>query len=450
MARSVGIIGTGYVGLVSGACFAELGARVICADKDAEKIRRLEAGQIPIYEPGLEALVARNAAEGRLSFTSRLSRAVAESELLFIAVGTPPDPATGEADLASVFAVAEAIAVLLVPGAFRLVVIKSTVPVGTGARIADRIRALNPRAEFAMASNPEFLREGSAIEDFLVPDRIVIGTDEIAAAAPLTRLYQPLTDKGVPLLATGIKSAEMIKYASNAFLATKVAFINEMADICDYVGADVEDVAQGMGLDGRIGGKFLKAGPGIGGSCFPKDTRALVQLARASGSDTTIVRAAIAANTSHMEQMARKILAALPHAPERSAVAALGLTFKAGTDDVRESPALAILNRLAEEGVTVRAYDPAGMENARGERGGDRLRYAEDAYAAMRDADALVILTEWEEFRRLDWPRVKAALAHPLVIDLRNLYAPEEVRAHGLRYRSVGRPPAYANSQVSG
>lgn len=433
------IIGTGYVGLVSGTCFAEIGARVICVDKDAEKIRQLEAGMMPIYEPGLETLVASNRESGRLSFTSRLVEAVETSEILFIAVGTPPNPETGEADLSYVFAVAEEIAALLTPGQFRLIVTKSTVPIGTGERIADRIRAINPQATFAVASNPEFLREGSAIEDFLAPDRIVIGTDTPEAESLLTTLYSPLTARGAPLLATSIKSAEMIKYASNSFLATKVAFINEMADVCDYVGANVEDVARGMGMDARIGQKFLKAGPGIGGSCFPKDTRALVQLAVAAGSDATIVRAAIAANESHKERMAKKILASLPHAPERSTVAALGLTFKAGTDDVRESPSITILSLLAKAGVTIRAYDPEGMENAQQERG-DMFQYAEDTYAAMQGADALVILTEWEQFKTLDWARVKAALAHPLVLDLRNLYTPEEVRTAGLHYKSVGRP----------
>lgn len=434
----VGIVGTGYVGLVSAACFAELGAHVVAVDRDEAKISQLLAGNIPIYEPGLESLVIRNQREGRLRFSTTLAKAAAQCETLFIAVGTPPTPDTGEADLSFVFAVAEEIAALLKPEAQRLIVTKSTVPVGTGDQIVARIRAINPKARFSVASNPEFLREGSAIGDFLSPDRIVIGVENDAAKQQLHRLYKPLTDKGAPLLVTSIKSAEMIKYASNSFLATKVAFINEMADICDFVGANVEDVARGMGLDARIGQKFLKAGPGIGGSCFPKDTRALVQLARAAGSDTTIVRAAIAANESHKENMARKILATLPRAPQDSTVAALGLTFKAGTDDIRESPAMTILCLLAEAGVAIRAYDPEGMENAKAEYG-EMMVYTEDALDAMQGADAVVILTEWEQFRHLDWAQAKTALAHPLVLDLRNLYHPEDVRAYGLEYHSVGR-----------
>lgn len=437
-APTLGIVGTGYVGLVSGACFAELGTQVIAVDRDETKITQLQVGTIPIYEPGLESLVIRNQREGRLRFSTQLAEAVAQCETLFIAVGTPPTPDTGEADLSYVFAVAEEIAALLKPELPRLIVTKSTVPVGTGEQIAARIHAINPKARFSVASNPEFLREGSAIGDFLSPDRIVIGVENDAAKQLLMRLYKPLTDKGAPLLATSIKSAEMIKYASNSFLATKVAFINEMADICDFVGANVEDVARGMGLDARIGQKFLKAGPGIGGSCFPKDTRALVQLARAAGSDTTIVRAAIAANESHKENMARKILAALPRAPQDCTVAALGLTFKAGTDDIRESPAMTILCLLAEAGVAIRAYDPEGMENARAEYG-EMMVYAEDALEAVQGADALVILTEWEQFRHLDWRHIKQTLTHPLVLDLRNLYQPEDVRAYGLEYHSVGR-----------
>ena len=440
----IAIIGTGYVGLVSGACFSEFGVSVNCVDQDAAKIAGLQRGEMPIYEPGLAALVAGNAAAGRLSFTTDLAGAVAGVDAVFIAVGTPSRRGDGHADLSYVFAAAEAIGRALSGPA--VVVTKSTVPVGTGYRVAEILRGTRPRAGVEVAANPEFLREGSAIVDFMRPDRVVIGADSERARAVLRQLYRPLYLIETPMLFTDIATAELIKYAANAFLATKITFINEIADLCEALGADVQDVARGIGLDGRIGRKFLHAGPGFGGSCFPKDCRALVRTAGEAGAGLAIVETVLRVNEARKRRMADKIAAACGGNLGGKSLAVLGLTFKPNTDDMRDAPSLEILPRLIAAGARIRAFDPEGMAEAM------RLMpepvYCQDAYQTMEGADALILLTEWNEFRGLDLGRVKDLLASPLVIDLRNIYQPQEMAAAGLTYFSIGRPAQRAPREL--
>ncbi len=440
----IAIIGTGYVGLVSGACFSEFGVSVTCVDQDAVKIARLRRNEMPIFEPGLGALVAKNAAAGQLVFTTDLPEAVAGAEAVFIAVGTPSRRGDGHADLSYVFAAAEEIGRALTD--YAAVVTKSTVPVGTGRQVAAILRRARPRGGFDVVSNPEFLREGAAITDFMRPDRVVIGSDSERAQAVMRALYRPLFLLETPMLFTGIETAELIKYAANAFLATKITFINEIADLCERVGADVQDVANGIGLDGRIGRKFLHAGPGFGGSCFPKDCVALVRTARETEAELAIVEAVVRVNDARKRRMADKIAAACGGTVAGKTLAVLGLTFKPDTDDMRDSPSLSIVPALTAAGAMIRAYDPEGMAEAA--KLLPDIAYCGDAYEAMAGADALVILTEWNAFRALDLGRVRSLLAAPLVIDLRNIYQPEEMAAAGLSYVSVGRPPRIVRPEL--
>jgi UDPglucose 6-dehydrogenase len=432
----IAVVGTGYVGLVSGACFSEFGVEVVCIDQDRAKIERLQRGEMPIFEPGLDALVAKNATAGRISFTTDLAAAVAGAEAVFIAVGTPSRRGDGHADLSYVYAAAEEIGHALTD--YSVVVTKSTVPVGTGREVAAILRRAHPPEGFDVVSNPEFLREGSAIEDFMRPDRVVIGTDSDRARAVMRALYRPLYLIETPMVFTDIETAELIKYAANAFLATKITFINEIADLCEQVGADVQDVAKGIGLDGRIGRKFLHAGPGFGGSCFPKDCQALVRTAREAKAPISIVETVVRVNDTRKERMADKIVAACGGNIAGKTLAVLGLTFKPNTDDMRDSPSLAILPRLQAAGASIRAFDPEGMVEAQKLLPG--LNYCADAYETMEGAAALVLLTEWNAFRALDLDRVRDLLATPLVIDLRNIYEPHEMTAAGLSYASIGRP----------
>jgi len=433
----IAMIGSGYVGLVSGACFADFGHHVACVDKDAEKIRCLRAGRMPIFEPGLEGLVASNVGAGRLFFTTDLAEGMAGAEAVFIAVGTPSRRGDGHADLSYVYAAAREIALNLEPGRFTVVVTKSTVPVGTGDEVERLIRETNPQADVAVASNPEFLREGAAISDFKRPDRIIIGAEDRRAQAVVEELYRPLYLNQAPILVTSRRSAELTKYAANAFLATKITFINEMADLCEKVGANVQDVARGIGLDNRIGRKFLNAGPGYGGSCFPKDTLALIKTAQDHGAPSRIVETVAAVNDARKRAMGRKVIQAMGGDARGRRVGVLGLTFKPNTDDMRESPAIAIIRTLQDAGARVRAYDPAGMEQARHVL--EDVEYAADAYSALEGAHAMVLITEWDAFRALDLARVKRLLAEPVVVDLRNVYRPEEMARHGLAYTGVGR-----------
>ena len=430
------MIGTGYVGLVSGACFSEFGWDVVCVDKDATKIERLNKGEIPIYEPGLEDLVERNVAAGRLSFTTDLPAAVGKSDAVFIAVGTPSRRGDGHADLSFVYAAAKEIAENV--DGYTVIVTKSTVPVGTGREVEKVVREANPAADVDIASNPEFLREGSAIEDFMRPDRVVIGAEGERARTLLSALYRPLFLRETPIIFTELETAEMIKYAANTFLAMKITFINEFADLCERVGANVQDVARGIGLDGRIGSKFLHAGPGYGGSCFPKDTLALVRTARDAGAPVTIIEQVVAVNDRRKIAMAEKIIAACGGSVAGKTIAVLGVTFKPNTDDMRDSPSLVIVPRLIEAGATVRAYDPAGMDEARKALTG--VTWCKDAYDAMTGADAMALVTEWNEFRGLDMARTRALLGSPVVVDLRNVYKPTEMAAAGFHYTSIGRP----------
>ena len=438
----IAIIGTGYVGLVSGACFSEFGTDVVCVDKDAGKVDRLLDGVMPIYEPGLDALVEKNVAAGRLSFTTELEEAVKGAEAVFIAVGTPTTEGDGHADLSYVHVAAEEIAHAI--DGYTVVVTKSTVPVGTGREVHKIISGVCSADEFDIASNPEFLREGSAIEDFMRPDRVVIGTDSEKASDVLAQLYRPLYLMETPILYTKIETAELIKYAANTFLAAKITFINEVANLCEKVGANVQEVARGIGLDGRIGSKFLHAGPGYGGSCFPKDTLALVQTARDFDAPLRIIEAVVQVNEERKHQMADKIVDACGGAVDGKTIAVLGLTFKPNTDDMRDSPSLAIVPALQNAGATVRAFDPQGMEEAREMLSG--TVFCENAYETMEGADALAIVTEWNEFRLLDLERVKGLLSQPLMIDLRNIYKPEEIIKAGFDYHSVGRDPVLAAS----
>ena len=435
----IAVVGTGYVGLVSGACFSEFGVEVACVDTDEAKIAQLERGKMPIYEPGLAGLVAANVAAGRLSFTTELEPALSGAAAVFIAVGTPSRRGDGHADLGHVFAAAEGIARALAESSgYTVVVTKSTVPVSTGRQVAAILSRLCPRERFDVASNPEFLREGSAIEDFMRPDRVVIGAETERARAVMRQLYRPLYLIETPMLFTDIETAELIKYAANAFLAAKITFINEIADLCEALGANVQDVARGIGLDGRIGSKFLHAGPGFGGSCFPKDCRALVRTAQEAAAGLTIVETVLAGNEARKARMAEKIISAVGGSVTGKTLAVLGLTFKPNTDDMREAPSVAILPRLIAAGATIRAFDPAGAAEAK--KLLPELVYCPDAYAAIAGAEALVLLTEWNEFRALDLARVARLLKRPLVVDLRNIYRPAEMEAAGLSYFSIGRP----------
>jgi UDPglucose 6-dehydrogenase len=434
----VTVLGAGYVGLVSGACFSDFGHVVTCVDKDAARIDRLNAGRIPIFEPGLEAVVARNVAGGRLFFSTDAAAALRGSEVVLIAVGTPSRRGDGHADVSYVLDAAREIAAQL--DSFAVIVTKSTVPVGTGDQVEEVIRKLRPAADFVVVSNPEFLREGAAIDDFKHPDRIVVGTEDERARAVMRELYRPLFINETPILFTSRRTAELIKYATNTYLATKVTFINEIANLCEALGANVQDVARGMGLDRRIGSKFLHAGPGFGGSCLPKDAAALVATAQQHGIPFRIVEAVIAANQVRKGQMVDKILAACGGSVRGKIVAVLGLTFKPNTDDMREAPSLVVLPALAKLGAEIRAFDPAGMAEAGKLIPG--LKTAPDPYACARDADAIVILTEWDEFRALDLARIRAAARTPLIVDLRNIYRSADVAAKGIRYVSLGRPDA--------
>jgi UDPglucose 6-dehydrogenase len=432
------IIGSGYVGLVSGACFSEFGVDVTCVDNDADKVSRLQRGEIPIFEPGLEMLVERNSAAGRLHFTTSMAEAVRHSELVFIAVGTPERRGDGAADLQYVYEAARQVATHIKK--FTTIVTKSTVPVGTGAQVAAIIREANPEADFAIASNPEFLREGSAIEDFMRPDRVVIGVEDGRAETALRSLYRPLFLIETPILVTNIVTAELTKYAANAFLATKIMYINQIANLCEQVGADVHAVAKGMGLDRRIGGKFLHPGPGYGGSCFPKDTIALTRTATQHGEPVTIVESVIAANEKQKVRMAQKIIDAMGEGVQGSTLAILGLTFKPNTDDMREAPALTILPMLQQRGIGLRVFDPEGMAAARQYL--PDLQYCASAYEACEGVDGVIILTEWNQFRNLDLPRIKAGMridGRYLFCDLRNIYVPESMRQAGFHYVGVGR-----------
>jgi UDPglucose 6-dehydrogenase len=431
----VAMIGTGYVGLVSGACFAHFGHHVTCVDKDADKIAALSRGEIPIYEPGLTELVRSNVREHRLAFGTELAAPVAAAEAVFIAVGTPSRRGDGHADLSYVYAATREIAAAL--QGFTAVITKSTVPVGTGDEVEAIIREQRPDADVCVVSNPEFLREGAAIRDFMHPDRIVVGIEDPRGRDLLAEIYRPLYLNAAPILYTDRRTAELIKYAANAFLATKITFINEVADLCEKVGADVQEVARGIGLDNRIGAKFLHAGPGYGGSCFPKDAMALIKTGQDHEAPLRILETVVAVNDQRKRAMARKVAAALGGNLRGRLIAVLGLTFKPNTDDLREAPAIAVITALQDMGAKVRAYDPAGMTQAQGLLSG--VTYADNAYACAEKADALVIITEWEQFRALDLGRLKAIMAHPVVVDLRNIYPPEELRKHGFRYQSVGR-----------
>lgn len=433
----VAMIGSGYVGLVSGTCFADFGHTVTCIDKDATKVSRLREGIIPIYEPGLDVLVANNVRDGRLSFTTDLTDAVAEADVVFIAVGTPSRRGDNHADLAYVFQAARDIAGAL--QGFTVVCTKSTVPVGTGDEIERIIRESRPGTEVSVASNPEFLREGAAIEDFKRPDRIVIGVTDDKARAVMTDLYAPLFINQAPLMFTERRAAELIKYASNAFLATKITFINEIADLCEEAGVNVQDVARGIGLDNRIGTKFLHAGPGYGGSCFPKDTNALAKTAQDFGVPLRLVESVIAVNDQRKRGVARKVMAACGGSVRGKTIAILGLTFKPNTDDMRDAPSLAIIRYLQDNGARIRAYDPKGVEQAKAEL--SDVDYLPDAYACVEGADALCLVTEWEQFRALDLDRIKSLLTSPIIVDLRNVYKPEDMRRRGFTYYSIGRKP---------
>lgn len=430
------MIGAGYVGLVSAACFADFGHEVVCVDKDGKKIEALERGEIPIFEPGLDELVLDNVEKGRLSFASDLVETAGDSDIIFIAVGTPSRRGDGYADLSYVYGAAREIARHI--GKFTIVVTKSTVPVGTGDEIERIIRETNPMADFAVVSNPEFLREGAAIEDFRKPDRIVIGLSDERAREPMSEVYRPLYLNEAPMIFTSRRTAELTKYAANAFLAMKITFINEIADLCEKVGANVQEVAMGIGRDNRIGAKFLHAGPGYGGSCFPKDTVALLKTAQDSGSPLRLVETTVTINDMRKRTMARKVVASCGGEIRGRKIAVLGLTFKPNTDDMREAPSLSVIQALQDAGARVSAYDPHGMENARTMLEG--VTFGKDAYEAAEGADALVIVTEWNVFRALDFERLKSLMKTPLLVDLRNIYRKEEVRHHGFAYVSVGRP----------
>ena len=431
------VIGSGYVGLVSGACFADFGHDVICVDKDAAKVRQLEAGEIPIFEPGLEQLVTTNRQAGRLTFATSLDGHMEGAEVVFLAVGTPSRRGDGHADLSYVYQAAKEVAEAA--SGPLVVATKSTVPVGTGDEVERILRKTRPELDLQVASNPEFLREGSAIEDFKRPDRIVIGCEDARAKDVMAEVYRPLYLNAPPLIFTSRRTSELIKYAANAFLATKITFINEMADLCERVGANVQEVARGIGLDGRIGTKFLHAGPGYGGSCFPKDTMALVKTAQDYEAPLRIVETVATVNDQRKRAMARKVIAACGGSVRDKTIAVLGLAFKPNTDDMREAPSLSIITALQDAGASVKGFDPESMEQARPLLAGVTL--CDTAYACIEGSDALVIVTEWNEFRALDMRRVKSLLKSPVIVDLRNIYRPEEMARHGFAYSSVGRPP---------
>jgi UDPglucose 6-dehydrogenase len=432
----IAMIGTGYVGLVSGACFADFGHQVTCVDKDSRKIEALLRGEIPIFEPGLDALVASNVKAGRLAFATDLAGPVAEADAVFIAVGTPSRRGDGHADLSYVHAAAREIADNV--RGFTVVITKSTVPVGTGDEVERIIKNANPDADVVVASNPEFLREGAAIRDFKHPDRIVVGTEDERAQKVVAEIYRPLYLNQAPIMYTGRRTAELIKYAANAFLATKITFINEIADLAERTGADVQDVARGIGLDNRIGAKFLHAGPGFGGSCFPKDTRALVKTGQDYEAPLRIVETVLTVNDNRKRAMARKVQNALGGSLRGKTVGVLGLTFKPNTDDMREAPSIPLITALQDLGASVQAYDPVGMEQAKTELPSTVI-YCDDAYACATGADALVIVTEWEQFRALDLAQIKAKMKQPVIVDLRNIYRPEDMEKAGFTYESVGR-----------
>tara|TARA_Y100001960_G_C14686729_1_gene834187 strand:+ start:159 stop:1487 length:1329 start_codon:yes stop_codon:yes gene_type:complete len=440
----IAVVGTGYVGLVSGTCFASIGHEVICIDNDQSKIDNLKNnGIIPIYEPGLEELVKRNVEEGRLSFTTDLNAAVKQASAVFIAVGTPPRPDNGQADLKYVYQVAEEIANAI--DKFTVVIDKSTVPIGTAEEVDAIIKKVNPKADFAVVSNPEFLREGSAINDFLEGDRVVVGVENEQAEKVMAEIYKPLSKSGMPVVMTKVRTAEMIKYASNTFLAVKLGFINEISDLCEKVGADIQEVAYSMGLDTRIGEKFLQAGPGFGGSCFPKDTKALKYIADSLADDSkdknatrlTIVNATIESNLNRKEVMARKVKTILGKTLKGKKVAVLGVAFKANTDDCRESPALNVIKEIQARRGDVVAFDPVAMNEAK--KVTTNIKFAKNEYEACEGADAVVILTEWPQFASLDLDKVKSNLKSPLIIDLRNMLDPNEVKQKGFEYHSIGR-----------
>ena len=431
----IAMVGSGYVGLVSGACFADFGHTVCCIDKDAKRIAALNAGKTPIYEPGLTDLISNNVRQNRLTFETDLTAAVRQADAVFIAVGTPSRRGDGHADLSYVYQAAREIAAAL--DGFTVVVTKSTVPVGTGDEVERIIREARPDADFAVVSNPEFLREGAAISDFKRPDRIIIGLEDQRAEAVMREVYRPLYLNRAPILVTNRRTSELTKYAANAFLATKITFINEIANLCEEVGADVQDVARGIGLDNRIGAKFLHAGPGYGGSCFPKDTQALIKTAQDYGAPMRIVETVAAVNDQRKRAMARKVLAACGGSVRGQSVAVLGLTFKPNTDDMRDSPAISVITALQDAGARVKAFDPEGMDQARLHL--ENLTYCDDPYSTCEGAAALVIITEWDAFRALDLDRVKTLLTAPVLVDLRNIYEPEDLRRRGFTYVSVGR-----------
>src|SRR5450631_4487157 len=429
------MVGSGYVGLVSGTCFADFGHHVTCVDKDSRKVDGLIAGEIPLYEPGLKDLLASNVPQGRLTFATDLTSAVSNAEAIFIAVGTPSRRGDGHADLSFVYTAATEIADAL--SGYAVIVTKSTVPVGTGDEVERIIRDRRPDAKFAVVSNPEFLREGAAIRDFKHPDRIVVGTDDPRAREVMNELYRPLYLNASPIIVTSRRTAELIKYAANAFLATKITFINEIADLAEKVGADVQEIARGIGLDNRIGTKFLHAGPGFGGSCFPKDTVALIKTGQDHGSPLRIVETVAAVNDARKRAMARKVASALGGELRGKTIAVLGLTFKPNTDDMRDAPSIPLITALQDMGAKVRVFDPVGMEQAKAHL--NSVIYTENSYACAENADALVIVTEWEQFRALDFARLKKVMERPVLVDLRNVYRPEEVARHGFVYESVGR-----------
>jgi len=429
------MIGAGYVGLVSAACFSEFGWSVTCVEKDTNKLAMLQRGEVPIYEPGLDDLLARNREAGRITFTRNLAGAVKDAELIFLAVGTPMRRGDGHADLSYIFDAVEEIAPHI--NDFVVITTKSTVPVGTSREIETRLRSLRPASKFAVCSNPEFLREGSAISDFTHPDRVLVGVDDERAKAAMARVYQPLALRNAPVIYTSRESAELAKYAANAFLAMKISFINEIADLCETVGANVQEVARGIGLDGRIGAKFLHAGPGYGGSCFPKDTLALVRTAQQVGAPSRIVEAVVDINDDRKKAMAQRIIDACGGSVEGKTVAVLGLTFKPNTDDMRDAPSLDIIPALQTAGATVKAFDPAGMEECRHLL--TDVTYCEGPYDTLKDADIVALITEWDIFRALDLDRVKSLMKSPVMVDLRNVYTPSAMTKNGFTYASIGR-----------
>jgi UDPglucose 6-dehydrogenase len=431
----IAVVGAGYVGLVSGACLADFGHVVTLADKDEARITALINGEIPIYEPGLDALVARGVRQNCLNFTNDVAAAVSDAAAVFIAVGTPSRRGDGLADLSYVYQAAREVAAQI--NGFTVIITKSTVPVGTSDEVERIIRELRPDADFAVVSNPEFLREGAAIDDFKRPDRVVIGTNDERARKVMEEIYKPLYLNRLPIICVSPRSAELTKYAANAFLATKITFINEIADLCEHVGADVQDVARCMGLDNRIGSKFLHAGPGYGGSCFPKDTLALIQTAQAYGAPMRIVETVAAVNDQRKRAMGRKVIAACGGSLRNASVAVLGLTFKPNTDDMRDAPSISIIQTLQDAGAQIVAYDPQGMEQAKPLL--KDVRYAQDPYECAAGASALVIITEWDEFRALDLTRIHASMRHPVMADLRNIYSADEAKRHGFAYVGVGR-----------